>query len=200
MSSSFQSINSENSTSGQTSTHLNISSTAELWEYFELICQTKYNFSIKAIHDYPFLNENICLLAIIRRACILSGITLKLFQNKTNEKGDNNINIRLNNNFRLSVENIQSINTKLKNMKAEPKDLKVAMQEAQDCVHLSCDPNRKMQGIKIMLNLIEEARQIFGTYNERYIEFLNMLGKMYCSSQLAMYAEAILIYRQAIDI
>jgi len=29
-----------------------------------------------------------------------------------------------------------------------------------------------------MLNLIEEARQIFGTYNERYLEFLNMLGKM----------------------
>lgn len=27
-----------------------------------------------------------------------------------------------------------------------------------------------------------------------------MLGKMYCSQQLAMYSEAVLIYKQAIDI
>lgn len=48
-------------------------------------------------------------------------------------------------------------------MKAEPKDLMSAMQEAYDNVHLSFDQNRKMYGIKIMLNLIEESRQIFGT-------------------------------------
>lgn len=51
MSSSFQSNNSENNSSGYTSTHLNISSTAELWEYFEFICETKYNFKLKSINS-----------------------------------------------------------------------------------------------------------------------------------------------------
>jgi len=61
---------------------------------------------------------------------MLSGITLKLFTLNTNEKDKMHFNIRLNNNFRLSVENISSVNTKLKTMKAEPKDLMAAMQEA----------------------------------------------------------------------
>lgn len=84
-------------------------------------------------------------MAIIRRACMLTGITLKLFNSNSNEKCDNiNLNIRLNNNFKLSVDNISSVNTKLKTMKAEPKDLMAAMQEAYDSVHLSYDTNRKM--------------------------------------------------------
>lgn len=71
-------------------------------------------------------------MAIIRRACMLSGITLKLFLNQSgNDKSENlNLNIRLNNNFRLSVDNISSVSTNLKTMKAEPKDLMAAMQEA----------------------------------------------------------------------
>lgn len=62
---------------------------------------------------------------------MLSGITLQLFTLNTHEKCDKmHLNIRLNNNFRLSVENISSVHTKLKTMKAEPKDLMTAMQEA----------------------------------------------------------------------
>lgn len=63
---------------------------------------------------------------------MLSGITLKLFLNQSgNDKSENlNLNIRLNNNFRLSVDNISSVSTNLKTMKAEPKDLMAAMQEA----------------------------------------------------------------------
>lgn len=179
MSSSFQSNNSENSANGQTSTHLNISSTTDLWDQFILICESKFNYVLKYISDYPFLAENVCLMAIIRRACSLSGITLKL-TNLSNNKSDtiDNLNIRLNSNIKLTIDNISSLNIRFKTMKAEPKDLMSAMQEAYDNVHLSFDQNRKMYGIKIMLNLIEESRQIFGTQNEKYLEFLNMLGKM----------------------
>jgi len=103
-------------------------------------------------------------MAIIRRACSLSGITLKL-TNLSNNKSDtiDNLNIRLNSNIKLTIDNISSLNIRFKTMKAETKDLMSAMQEAYDNVHLSFDHNRKMYGIKIMLNLIEESRQIFGT-------------------------------------
>lgn len=60
---------------------------------------------------------------------MLAGITLKLF-NDHDYTDSANYNIRLNTNFKLSLANVGSINAKLKTMKAEPKDLMVAMQEA----------------------------------------------------------------------
>jgi len=68
-------------------------------------------------------------MGIIRRACMLAGITLKLFSGEGNaDRGE--YNIRLGGNFKLSSANVSTINAKLKTMKAEPKDLMVAMQEA----------------------------------------------------------------------
>lgn len=71
-------------------------------------------------------------MSMIRRACMLAGISLKLTNLKKDKEGsnDNFCNIRLNSNFKLSADNIASINTRFKTMKAEPKDLMSAMQEA----------------------------------------------------------------------
>jgi len=107
-------------------------------------------------------------LSIIRRSCLLTGIKLKLYDFNNNEKSY--YNFKIYNLIRLSSENIVDIIPKTKGIKTDLVEFDNIFKDNYELIAFSPNFNQKMFGVQRMLALIEEVRQVYGTYSLKYAD------------------------------